>query len=158
KPVPITSSQPLEVQGPGGAPMPVTSTQPLTVTFPQPLAVQGPGGDPISTTITNVPTVRSVPEHFHAAGSGSALSAGRACTAKSLTAGIPAGRTAVLTSLATDASDTVEPELVLWLRQQTGSGFFTHFLGVPLTHFAQNGVFSGTLQLDARVVPGSTAA
>jgi hypothetical protein len=79
------------------------------------------------------------------------------CTG-TLFGGVPPGKTLVLTSVAVDTTDTVRPEWVVWLRQQTGSGFFTHFMGVPLSAFTVNGMFSGTLDLNVRVTPGGSAA
>jgi hypothetical protein len=67
-------------------------------------------------------------------------------------------KTLVLDTLVADASDTVKPEIVLWLRQQTGSGYFTHYQGVPLTTFTVTDIYSGVLALNVRLLPGSFTA
>src|SRR3954466_13415412 len=112
------------------APVPVTAAQPLPTT-------QG--------------------EYYRADGTMSVSGTFGSCTA-SLFTSLPPGRTFRLTNVEVDSSETVRPEFIIWLRQQTGSGFFTHFVGVPLTSFPVNGYFSGVLGLNDRIEPGSVAA
>jgi hypothetical protein len=97
------------------------------------------------------------PDFYRAAGSLTTNSPPGTCST-SLFSSLPAGHDFVLTNVEVDATDTVRPEFVVWLRQQTGGGFFTHFVGVPLTSFAVNGILSGTLTLYELIEPGSSGA
>ena len=94
---------------------------------------------------------------FQLAGSVTTSSALGSCT-DSLFEEFSTKKTIVLDTLVVDATDTVKPEVVLWLRQQTGSGFFTHYQGVPLTTFNVTGIYSGVLALNVRLLPDSDTA
>ena len=133
------------------------TNNPLPVFSAQPLTVQGLLGAPVQTSLTGTPEVRPVPEYYRADGTLSASGTFGNCTT-SLFTGVPAGRGFVLTNVEVDAQDTIRPEFIIGLRQQTGGGFFTHFMGVPLSFFSVNSIFSGTLALNDRVIPGSFTA
>src|SRR3954464_4019904 len=111
--------------------------------------------DPVPVTAAQpLPTTQG--EYYRAANSMSVSGTFGSCSA-SLFTSLPAGRTLRLTNVEVDSTDTVRPEFIIWLRQQTSTGFFTHFVGVPLTSFPVNSVFSGTLTLNERITPGGNA-
>jgi len=94
---------------------------------------------------------------FQLAGSVTSSSALGSCT-DSLFDGFSTKKTLVLDTLTADANDTIKPEIVLWLRQQTGAGYFTHYQGVPLTTFSPSDLYSGGLALNVRLLPDSDTA
>jgi hypothetical protein len=102
-------------------------------------------------SVTNTPNVRIVKERFQFADTVSTGCSG------SVVANVPAGRNVVITSVDAGSEDTVRPNIVVWTRQRSGGGFFTHFRGIPLDSFPAPFVtlFSGTLQMNHRIVPGS---
>jgi hypothetical protein len=146
-PVPIFSAQPLTVEGSGGGPVETSISGTPTVQVSGTPTVQ----------VSGTPTVQPLPAYYRVDGSISASGTFGGCSS-SLFTNLPSNQTFVLTNVEADAEDTVRPEFIVWLRQQTGFGFFTHFMGVPLTQFSVDDVWSGTLGLNEQVTPGSFTA